>query len=319
MSKVLEVRNVKTYFNVNEGVLKAVDGVSFEVDQKEVLGLVGETGCGKSTTALSIIRLLKPHSRIMDGEILFKGENLLAKTDAQMRAIRWSKISMIFQNPSSYLNPAYNIGNQISEAIKLHTKLDNKEALEKTIEMLKLVRMPDASATLKKYPHELSIGMMQRAMIAMALSCNPELLMCDEPTTALDVTIQAQILDLIRKLKDEIGSSIILITHNFGIVAELCSKVAVMYAGKIVELADVYSLFEKPHHPYTRALINAIPTSQRASKELESISGSVPSLIKRPLGCVFHPRCKYAKEVCSKEEPQPVKIAPDHIVCCHIN
>jgi len=315
---LLQVKDLKTYFYTDDGVVKAVDGVDFSIRKGETLGMVGESGCGKSVTALSVLRLIQePPGKIVNGEIWFKGEELLRKTPEKMRKIRGNDISMIFQEPMTSLNPVYTIGEQISEAIVLHQKLDKGKALKKTVEMLKLVSMPSPETRVYEYPHELSGGQRQRAMIAMALSCNPDLLIADEPTTALDVTIQAQILELIKKLKDEIGMSVLMITHDLGVIAEVSDDVVVVYAGKAVEYADVKTIFKDPRHPYTMALLNSIPRlTDKPGKKLEVIQGGIPDPLALPSGCKFHPRCKFATDLCKREEPELEKMEDNHIVRC---
>ncbi|RLF99896.1 ABC transporter ATP-binding protein, partial [Thermococci archaeon] len=292
MEELLKVKDLKTYFYTYEGVVKALEGINLDIYKGESLGLVGETGCGKSVTALSIMRLIQwPPGKIIDGEIILDGKDLLKIPEEEMRKIRGSDISMIFQEPMSSLNPVFTIGSQISEAITLHQEVDKKEAEKRSLDMLDLVGMPDAEKVMKQYPHELSGGMQQRAMIAMALSCKPKLLIADEPTTALDVTVQAQILDLIQKVNKEIDSSMLLITHDLGVVAQVCSRVAVMYAGYIVEIGTAKQIFKNPYHPYTKGLMHAIPKIHVETKRLEVIRGVVPNLITPPSGCRFHPRC----------------------------
>lgn len=302
---VLSVKGLKTYFFTDGNTIKAVDGVDFEVKPGETLGIVGESGCGKSITSLSIMRLVpNPPGKIVDGEMIFNGENLLAKTEAEMREIRGNEISMIFQEPMTSLNPVYTVGEQIAEAIRIHQKLGRKEAWEKAVEMLRLVGIPSPEKRAKQIPYELSGGMRQRVMIAMALSCHPKLLIADEPTTALDVTIQAQILDLLKKLQEDMGTAVIMITHDLGVVSETCDKVVVMYAGKVVEYTDVESLFESPKHPYTEGLLKSIPRIDTDSAELETIKGSVPNPKDMPKGCLFAPRCPYTIELCENELPE---------------
>jgi len=280
MEELLKVKDLKTYFYTYEGVVKALEGINLDIYKGESLGLVGETGCGKSVTALSIMRLIQwPPGKIIDGEIILDGKDLLKIPEEEMRKIRGSDISMIFQEPMSSLNPVFTIGSQISEAITLHQEVDKKEAEKRSLDMLDLVGMPDAEKVMKQYPHELSGGMQQRAMIAMALSCKPKLLIADEPTTALDVTVQAQILDLIQKVNKEIDSSMLLITHDLGVVAQVCSRVAVMYAGYIVEIGTAKQIFKNPYHPYTKGLMHAIPKIHVETKRLEVIRGVVPNLI----------------------------------------
>ncbi|NLY52309.1 MAG: ABC transporter ATP-binding protein [Firmicutes bacterium] len=315
--RLLEVRGLKTYFYTEDGVVPAVDGVDFVLNKGETIGIVGESGCGKSVTSLSIMRLIPdPPGKIIDGEILFEGSNLLEKTEAEMRDIRGNDISMIFQEPMTSLNPVFTIGDQIMEAIILHQRLNKAAARERAVEMLRLVGIPSPERRVDEYPHQLSGGMRQRVMIAMALSCNPKLLIADEPTTALDVTIQAQILDLMRKLRDEFGTAIMLITHDLGVVAELAEKVVVMYAGKIVEQADVKPLFGNPLHPYTVGLLGSIPKLTEQQDRLQVIEGVVPHPAFMPKGCRFHPRCKEAREICKVEEPELLEHSPGHLVAC---
>ncbi len=315
--RLLEVRGLKTYFYTEDGVVPAVDGVDFALNKGETLGIVGESGCGKSVTSLSIMRLIPdPPGKIVDGEIIFEGSNLLKKAEAEMRNIRGNDISMIFQEPMTSLNPVFTIGDQIMEAIILHQRLSKADARKRAIEMLRLVGIPSPERRVDEYPHQLSGGMRQRVMIAMALSCNPKLLIADEPTTALDVTIQAQILDLMRKLRDEFGTAIMLITHDLGVVAELAERVVVMYAGKIVEQADVKPLFGNPLHPYTVGLLGSIPKLTEQQERLQVIEGVVPHPAFMPKGCRFHPRCKEAREICKVEEPELMEQEPGHLVAC---
>jgi oligopeptide/dipeptide ABC transporter ATP-binding protein len=318
---LLRVSNLKTCFHTFEGIGKAVDGVDFEVERGETIGIVGESGCGKSVTALSILRLIQdPPGKIEGGEIFFEGADLLKTSDAEMREIRGNKISMIFQEPMTSLNPVFTIGNQISEAIILHQHLNRREALEKSVEMLRLVQIPEPEIRAMEHPHKLSGGTRQRAMIAMALSCHPQLLIADEPTTALDVTIQAQILDLMLKLKEEMGTAIILITHNLGLIAEAARRVIVMYTGKIVEEASTEDLFESPFHPYTQGLLQSIPWIGRklaaGRKPLHEIAGIVPSIFSLPRGCSFSPRCQKALDICREEAPELLEPGPGHKVRC---
>jgi peptide/nickel transport system ATP-binding protein len=297
-----------------------VDGIDFHVDRGEILGLVGESGCGKSVTSLSIMRLVGPPGRTEAGEVVFDGQDLLRLPLSEMRRIRGNRISMIFQQPQSSLNPVWDVGTQISEVLRLHRGMGNKAARTRTVELLRMVGIPDPGRRAKAYPHELSGGMAQRVMIAMALACEPELLIADEPTTALDVTIQAQILDLMRTLRDETGTAIILITHDLGVVAEMCDRVAVMYAGEIVEQTDTVSLFRDPLHPYTRGLIASIPVVGDLRQELSVIPGNVPNLIDLPAGCRFAPRCltRVEHDVTLATEAHPVLLAmsPGHDVRC---
>ncbi len=317
---LLEVKGLKTYFYTEDGIVKAVDGVDFHIRKGETLGMVGESGCGKSVTALSVMRLVpNPPGKIIDGEIIFKGENLLKKTESEMRKIRGNNISMIFQEPMTSLNPVYTIGDQIIEAIILHQKLSKHDALKKAVEMLSLVGIPGPAKRVNQYPHELSGGMRQRAMIAMALSCNPDLLIADEPTTALDVTIQAQILELIKQLKDEFNMAVLMITHDLGVIAEISDRVVIMYAGKAVESSDVYTIFKHSKHPYTIGLYNSLPKITGKRKErLESIEGVVPIPINLPPGCRFANRCKHAMDICREKEPilEPYEGDENHLVRC---
>jgi len=315
----LIVRNLRTYFYTYEGVVKALDGVNLRIKKEETVGLVGETGCGKSVTALSIMRLIQwPPGKIIDGEIIFNGENLLEKSEKEMRDIRGEKIAMIFQEPMTALNPVFTIGSQIQEIIMRHQKVSKKEAAKKAIEKIREVGLPDPEKVFNQYPHELSGGMRQRALIAMALSCNPDLLIADEPTTFLDVTVQAQILRLINKMIEKLHASMLLITHNLGIVAQMCDRVAVMYAGNIVEDSDVKSLFKDPMHPYTKSLMETIPKLTESRRRLSVIRGSVPNLIYPPPGCRFHPRCPYVMEICRKKKPEPVDVGNNHLVSCFL-
>jgi len=317
-SPLLKIKNLKTYFYTSDGVVRAVDDVSWALGEGEVIGLVGESGCGKSVTALSILRLIPdPPGKIVDGEILFKGKNLISLSDEEMRKIRGNDISMIFQEPMTSLNPVFTIGAQVAEAIQLHQKLNKKAALEKSIEMLKLVGITSPEKRVKEYPHELSGGMKQRAMIAMALSCNPKVLIADEPTTALDVTIQAQILDLMLKMKEEFYASIVLITHDLGVIAEMAKKVVVMYAGKVMEQADVNMIFENPLNPYTQGLLNSLPKIDAAHKQkLNTIPGMVPSLYDLPKGCKFSPRCSHVMDICHQSEPELIEVKKGHLSRC---
>jgi oligopeptide/dipeptide ABC transporter ATP-binding protein len=320
---LLDIRGLKTHFFSDEGVSPAVDGVDFRLRKGETLGIVGESGCGKSVTALSVMRLIPdPPGRIVAGEILLEGRNLLDLPIEQMRQIRGNRISMIFQEPMTSLNPVYTIGNQISEAIRLHQRLSAQDALDRSVEMLKLVGIPAPERRVGEYPHQLSGGMRQRAMIAMALSCNPSLLIADEPTTALDVTIQAQILDLMGDLKSELNTAIILITHDLGVIAESAARVVVMYAGKVVEEADVVRIFETPLHPYTIGLLQSIPRidqRNRRKERLKEIQGVVPMPSQLPPGCAFHPRCPQAMAQCSREAPALKGVADGHQVRCWLH
>lgn len=313
--KLLEVKDLKTYFYTDEGVVKSVDGVSFSVDKGETLGVVGESGCGKSITSMSIMQLIGKPGKIVNGEIDFKGENLLDKSKEEMRKIRGKEIAMIFQEPMTSLNPVYTVGQQIMEAVLIHEDMTKEQARERAIQMLDLVKIPDAEKRLNSYPHEFSGGMRQRVMIAMALSCNPEFLICDEPTTALDVTIQAQILNLINELKEKTGTAVMMITHDLGVISEVADNVMVMYAGQVVEYTDVDTVFEKPLHPYTQGLINCIPKLGGQEEKLSTIKGMVPSFNDMPEGCLFCPRCEYAKDICRKERPELVDLDGHQVRC----
>lgn len=373
---LLEIKNLKTNFYTEEGIVKAVDGVSFDIRRDEILGLVGETGCGKSVTALSILRLVRDPGKIIEGTITFNGVNLLSLTEGQMREYRGNDITMIFQDPLNSLNPILQIGKQVSEVFLLHQEKELKEILvkrrldrvkekqaikdlekelkikknrlteeeerelktkiknikerltkklvlkdiawEKSEEIIKEVGIADAKGILKRYPHELSGGMRQRVMISIGLSCNPKLLIADEPTTALDVTIQAQILDLMKVLKKKFKTSILMITHDLGIIAELCDRVAVMYSGNIVEYASAEDLFKRPRHPYTIGLIGSIPSLEKRDQELLTIRGMVPNLIYPPSGCRFHPRCDFRLEICDKVRPISIEVDDKHFVACHL-
>jgi oligopeptide/dipeptide ABC transporter ATP-binding protein len=316
---LLSVRNLKTYFYTDEGVVRAVDGLSYDLQKGETLGIVGESGCGKSVHALSVMRLIaSPPGKIVDGEILFEGKNLLTLSDEEMRHIRGNRIAMIFQEPMTSLNPVLTIGEQIAEAVILHQKLDKKAAWERAIEMLERVKMPLARERIKDYPHQFSGGMRQRVMIAMALSCNPSVLIADEPTTALDVTIQAQIIELIRELQKEFHMAVIMITHNLGVVAEMCDNVVVMYAGKPVEHTDVWRTFQDSKHPYTWGLLHSIPKLYERKERLIPIEGQPPSLIDLPPGCPFAPRCPFAMEICVQEDPPDVDIQAGHYAKCYL-
>jgi len=314
--KVLEIKNLKTYFYASNKEIKAVDGVDLAIHQGETLALVGESGSGKSITSLSIMKLIpQPPGKIVEGEILFEGKNLIDLSDREMNRIRGNRIAMIFQEPMTSLNPVFTIGNQIMEPLRLHRKMSKDQALKRTIELLELVGFGRANQIVNEYPHQLSGGMRQRAMIAMAMANHPALLIADEPTTALDVTIQAQILDLMRELKEKTGTSILLITHDLGVVAEMADRVAVMYAGQIVEEADVETLFANPKHPYTIGLMRSIPRLNEEKERLESIPGMVPPAYDFPIGCRFAPRCKLAREEC-KQEQDLRQIGAGHKVRC---
>ncbi|MGB9673161.1 MAG: ABC transporter ATP-binding protein [Anaerolineales bacterium] len=317
---LLEIKNLSTVFYTEDGIVRAVDGVDLVVYPGEVLGLVGESGCGKSVTSLSIMRLIVPPGKIIGGEIWFEGKNLLELPESQMMKIRGDRISMIFQQPQTSLNPVFTAGDQVGEVFVQHEKLNEKEARQRAIDLLRMVGIPDPERRANAYPHELSGGIAQRIMIAMALALKPDLLIADEPTTALDVTIQAQILDLMRDLRKQVGASVILITHDLGVIAEMAERVAVMYAGQIVEQTDVIHLFDEPLHPYTRGLINSIPILGRHKDRLEVIPGSVPNLVNLPPGCRFAPRCKARVEnnleICNFENPDLLEVKEGHQVRC---
>ena len=317
---LLEVKNLKTYFFTEDGVVKAVDGVDFHVNSGEVLGLVGESGCGKSVTSLSIMRLISQPGKVLEGEVIFDGQDLLKLTENEMTHMRGNRISMIFQQPQTALNPVFKVGSQISEVLNIHQDLGKEAGWKRAIELLKMVGIPEPERRAESYPHELSGGMAQRVMIAMALACLPELLIADEPTTALDVTIQAQILDLMRDLRTKVGASVILITHDLGVIAEMAERVAVMYAGRIVEEADVKALFAKPLHPYTQGLMGSIPVLGKIKEKLDVIPGNVPNLINLPPGCRFAPRCRarveYQLKMCTELEPDLIEVVPAHTARC---
>ncbi len=316
---LLELNNLHTHFFTDDGEIPAVDGVSFHVRKGEVVGIVGESGCGKSVTSLSIMQLIpSPPGKIVDGEINFKGENIAKASKKQMRKIRGNEIAMIFQEPMTSLNPLYSIGNQIGEAILLHEKVNKKEARQKSINLLKLVGIPRAEAVVDEYPHQLSGGMRQRVMIAMAMACDPELLIADEPTTALDVTIQAQILDLMRNLNKEKETAILLITHDLGVVAEICERVVVMYAGKVVEEGTAKEILKDPKHPYTQGLIRSLPKIHEKEQKLYSIPGTVPKPGKGKIGCRFAPRCEYAFDRCFQEDPKLLSIGNERYTRCFL-
>ncbi len=319
--RLLDVKNLKTYFFTDEGVVRAVDGVDLYIKQGETLGVVGESGCGKSVTALSIMKLIPhPPGKIVEGEINYNGVNLVDLPANRMRKIRGKEISMVFQEPMTSLNPVFTCGEQIAEAVRLHEGLGRRDAMDKTVDMLKLVHIPNAERRVKEYPHQLSGGMRQRIMIAMALSCNPKLLIADEPTTALDVTIQAQILELLNELKAKLRMAVMLITHDMGVIAETAQRVVVMYAAKVAEEADVGELFKEPLHPYTQGLLRSIPRIDLAATErrrLETIPGTVPTLRGDIApGCRFAPRCPFVKSVCTEKDPVLKEVKPGHKVAC---
>jgi peptide/nickel transport system ATP-binding protein len=313
---LLDIQQLKTHFFTENGVVPSVDGVSFQINKGETVAVVGESGCGKSVTSLSIMGLVGSPGKIVGGEILFEGRDLTKATKKELRKIRGNEIAMIFQEPLTSLNPVFTVGSQVAEAIRLHQNASKEEAKQKTIELLKRVGIPRAEKVYSSYPHSLSGGMRQRVMIAMALSCNPKLLIADEPTTALDVTIQAQILHLMRELSRENDTAIMLITHDLGVVAEMVDRVIVMYAGQVVEQGDVFTLFKDPKHPYTKGLLNSTPRIHELKDELESIEGSVPNPSEMPKGCKFHPRCPKATEQCVTAEPQLKEMDSGHQVRC---
>jgi oligopeptide/dipeptide ABC transporter ATP-binding protein len=317
---LLDVRNLKTYFFTEDGVVKAVDGVDFTVGRGEVLGLVGESGCGKSVTSLSIMRLIGVPGKVVEGEIYFDGRNLLELSEAEMVHMRGNRMSMIFQQPQSSLNPVFKVADQVAEVLQIHQSMGKEESWTRAVELLRLVGIPDPESKAHAFPHEMSGGQAQRVMIAMALALNPQLLIADEPTTALDVTIQAQILDLMRDLRTRMDTSVILITHDLGVISELADRVCVMYAGRIVEQTDIKTLFRQPLHPYTQGLMASIPVLGTVKEVLDVIPGSVPNLVNLPPGCRFAPRCRSRIEhqltICTEVEPDLVPILPEHTVRC---
>lgn len=320
MEKLLQVENLHTSFFTHVGEVKAVRGVSFDVDKAEAVGIVGESGCGKSVTMMSMLRLLADTGKVKEGKAIFEGKDLVKMSDQEMLKIRGNEISMIFQDPMTSLNPVFSIGNQLSEPLIRHKGMTKADALKKSESLLTLVGIPQAGSRLKQYPHEFSGGMRQRVMIAMALSCDPKLLIADEPTTALDVTIQAQILDLMKDLKNKINTSIILITHDLGVVADLCSRINVMYGGIIVESGTKRDIFYNPHHPYTMGLLRSVPNPKILTKErLKPIEGQPPDLLKPPTGCPFTPRCKYAMRICQEKQSPYFQIDDEHTAACWLN
>ncbi|MCG7344062.1 ABC transporter ATP-binding protein [Sporosarcina sp. ACRSL] len=314
---LLEIKGLKTYFFSDDGVVPAVDGVDITIREGETVGIVGESGSGKSVTSLSAMRLTP--GKVVEGSITFNGQDLLALSDEKMREMRGSQMAMIFQEPMTSLNPVFTIGRQIAEAVEVHLKYNKKKAMERAIEMLKLVNIPRAEQIVNEYPHQLSGGMRQRVMIAMAMACDPMLLIADEPTTALDVTIQAQILDLMRKLKASHNTAIMLITHDLGVVAEMCDRVIVMYGGKVVEQGDVITLFTNPKHPYTQGLLKSMPSLEVEQKRLYSIKGNVPSPGSLRKGCTFAPRCEFAMDICKEKSPEFYQISSDHLSRCWLH
>ena len=314
---LLKVDTLSTWFYTDDGIVKAVNDVSFSLNKGHTLGIVGESGCGKSITSLSVMRLIdSPPGKIVGGKIVFKGEDLLAKSEEEMRRVRGKRIAMIFQEPMTSLNPVYTVGRQIEEALLIHESMTKKEAKRRALEMLRLVRIPLPEKRFDEYPHQLSGGMRQRVMIAIALACSPELLICDEPTTALDVTIQAQILALIDELKEKTGTSVMMITHDLGVISEIADEVLIMYAGEIVEYAPKAQLFQNPLHPYTQGLIACVPKLGRDSDRLQTIEGTVPSFDDMPAGCTFWPRCPFAESICKEKKP-PLIDCGNRTVRCH--
>jgi oligopeptide transport system ATP-binding protein len=320
MATLLEVKDLKTYFFTDDGVVKAVDGITYDVDEGETIGLVGESGCGKSVSALSLLRLIpNPPGKVVGGEIWFEGENLLKVDEDEIRHVRGNRIAMIFQEPMTSLNPVLTIGRQLTESLELHMRMDRGSATRRAIELLEMVGIPSAGARIKEYPHQFSGGMRQRVMIAMGLSCNPKLLLADEPTTALDVTIQAQILELMAKLSREFGTAVIIITHNLGVVARYAHRVNVMYAGKIVEASTARAVYGEPRHPYTIGLLKSVPRLDQIRKDkLEPIEGLPPDLINMPGGCSFYPRCHYRIDKCRQEEPPLMLAGESHYSACWV-
>jgi oligopeptide/dipeptide ABC transporter ATP-binding protein len=315
------MKDLRTYFQTSQGLGKAVDGISLSVRRGETLGIVGESGCGKSVTALSILKLIPdPPGKIVGGEILFEGRDILKLSDAELRKLRGNEISMVFQEPMTSLNPVFTIGSQISEVLTLHQRLSKRDAIQKSIEMLKTVGIPEPERRINEYPHQLSGGMRQRVMIAIALACRPKILIADEPTTALDVTIQAQILELLLNLKKEFGSAVILITHDLGVIAETAERVVIVYAGRVVEEAETAELFHAPKHPYTQELLKSIPDIKSSGKKenryLHEIKGIVPSIFHLPAGCKFHPRCPYVMDICREKEPDLFQNGENHTARC---
>ena len=317
---LLEVNNLKTYFYTEDGVVKAVDGVDFTVGRGEVLGLVGESGCGKSVTSLSIMRLIGIPGKVVEGEIMFEGRDLLKLSESEMVHMRGNRISMVFQQPQSSLNPVFKVADQVGEVLQIHQNMGKEESWNRAVELLRLVGIPDPESKAHSFPHEMSGGQAQRVMIAMALALNPQLLIADEPTTALDVTIQAQILDLLRDLRERMDTAVILITHDLGVISEMADRVAVMYAGRIVEQTDVRTLFAKPMHPYTQGLMASIPVLGTVKDKLDVIPGSVPNLVNLPPGCQFAPRCRsrmqYQLKICTEIEPELEPVGTGHIARC---
>jgi oligopeptide transport system ATP-binding protein len=318
MPPLLQVRDLRTVFNTEDGVVKAVDGISYDVEEGETLGLVGESGCGKSVSALSLLRLIpNPPGKIVSGEVIFEGEDLLKMDEDDLRHIRGNRISMVFQEPMTSLNPVLTVGRQLTEALELHLKMDRASANRRAVQLLEMVGIPEAESRINDYPHQFSGGMRQRVMIAMALSCNPKLVLADEPTTALDVTIQAQVLEILARLSRELGTAVVIITHNLGVVARYADRVNVMYAGKIVESASARDVYAKPRHPYTVGLLKSVPRLDEARRaKLEVIEGSPPDLINMPAGCPFYPRCTFRVDRCAEEMPPLMQVDDKHLAAC---
>ena len=318
MAPLLQVKDLKTYFFTDEGVVKAVDGISYEVEEGETLGLVGESGCGKSVSALSLLRLIPtPPGKIVGGEVLFEGDDLLKVDESEIRKVRGNRIAMVFQEPMTSLNPVLTIGRQLTESIELHQKLDSRAAERRAVQLLDMVGISEAHTRIHDYPHQFSGGMRQRVMIAIALSCNPKLVLADEPTTALDVTIQAQVLEILARLSSEFRTAVIIITHNLGVVARYADRVNVMYAGKIIERADAKRLYKNPKHPYTLGLLKSVPRlDQDRKSKLEPIEGVPPDLINMPQGCSFFPRCSYRVDKCAQEAPPLIQVEENHTAAC---
>jgi oligopeptide transport system ATP-binding protein len=318
--KILEVKNLHTSFFTHMGEVQAVRGISFDVEKGDILGIVGESGSGKSVTSLSIMGLVDQPGKITEGSIIFDGKELVNLTHQELSEIRGNDMSMIFQDPMTSLNPVFRVGNQIKEILKTHTEMTKEERHERALELLKLVNIPEPETRIKQYPHQFSGGMRQRAMIAMAISCNPKLLIADEPTTALDVTIQAQIIDLLKKLKDTQDLSIMIITHDLGVIAEICNKVIVMYGGLVMEQGSVFHIFDHPEHPYTKGLHQSVPKNVTGEKKrLVPIDGTPPDLLEPPTGCPFYPRCAHAMEICRQKRPPLFEIEPDHLAACWLH
>ena len=315
--KLLEISDLRTYFFTEAGVVKALDGISLEVNKEQTVGLVGESGSGKSVTAQSVLRIVPRPGRVVDGSIKFEGEELLSKPENEMRKLRGRKMAIVFQDPTTSLNPVYTVGKQLTDILMLHRELTKADASKRALSLLERVGIQEPEKRLNAYPHELSGGMKQRVAIARALSCEPTLLFADEPTTNLDVTIQAQVLELLGQLQKELGMTMVMITHDMGIIADMTQRVTVLYAGKVMEVADTPAIFKSPRHPYTEALLKAVP-SVRQTRALEVIPGNIPNLIEPPAGCVFHPRCKYAKDICTKDEPPLEKVGDGHYTACHL-